>query len=986
MRLLLKNTFKKIFKSLGRFLSMLFIIALGISVFIGLRESTASMLYTADNYYDKYNLMDYKVISSYGLTEGDVDAIKNLNNVSKVIPSYSLDVISKGNSIRINAIEKEINNVELIKGRMPKNNNECVADYYKYKIGDQINFSTKNLSDFIKVNNCKVVGLIKSVLYVRDEKGISNVGNGKLISYVFINKEAFSSEYYTEIYITAKGSKSASSYYKSYDEEVSLLKTELTELKPIRETIRYEEILKSANEKITNIRKELNTKLDSANQKLTESKNLLDESQEKLNKEKSSTQKEFDSNYSKLSSSEKQINETLNNYGISKENLSSYILSLNNQILILKDQLKLLNESSDEYKNLESQINEYENKYQNLLSLEENITLLETNKESLDKAYSEFVTEISKSQKELDAGYLEYNNGVAKLKEEESIANKKIEEAKDELNNIEKPEWYLLDRTDNSGYLNYKEDVIKVDSIAKVLPIFFIIVVMLMSSNTLSRLIEEERMEIGILQANGYSKLNIVASYLVYVMLAGFLGLGIGLTIGYSIIPKIIYGVFLSRYYVPKLITVVSPLPFSLVIVVTILLMTIVTLISCYKELKDVPANLLRPKPPKSGKKVFIEKIKPIWNKLGFTSKITIRNLFRYKKRIIMTVLGVAGCTALLLTGFGLNDSINNISKLQYKTIFKYDSMFILDNNSTSINSDINSLLSKNKVKNPTLINQNAYTYTYNNKIGDVYLVVPSNEEEFYKYFNLMSIKNDKNVKIENNGVVITSQLSEQLNAKAGDIISIRNSNNDLYFLYVTDVVENYVSHYIYMNQKYYKEIFGKDVSYNTIIATGKINSSVPLTEHGILTVNYTDDIIGTFDNFVSGLNKIIILILVSAGILAFIVLYNLTIINVSERKREIATLKVLGFTDLEISEFVYRESFILTFMGIIFGLFLGVLLHRFVIITAATDNIMFLRDIKLLSYIISFVVTIIFSLLVQLIINKVLKNINMIDSLKSVE
>lgn len=986
MNLLFKNTFKKIFKSVGRFLSIAFIIALGISVFIGLRESTTGMLYTADNYYDKYKLMDFKIVSTYGLTKGDVKSIEELKNVQYVIPSYSIDVISGGNSIRIHSIEKSVNNTELIDGRLPSSNNECLADFYNYKVGDKITFDKDDLSDYINIKSCKVVGTIKSVLYIRDEKGISNVGNGKLISYVFVNKDVFVTDYYTEIYVIAKNTKSMNSYYDNYTNQLKLLSDELKTLKPIRETIRYEEILKEANDKIVSINKELNSKLNKAKKELDANKKLLDSSQATLNLEDDKAESEFEEQYSSLNNNKKTIINNLNSYNITESSLNSYILSLNNNINSLKNELNSLVPGSDAYKALDDQINGYEETYDTLLTLRDNLADINSGLETLDIEYSKYEAQIKEKQLQIDSGYTEYNKGLEKLETAKKEANEKIEEAKSDLNDIEKPEWYLLDRTNNSGYLNYKEDIIKVDAIARVLPIFFILIVMLMSSNTLTRLIEEERTEIGVLLSNGYSKTNIVMSYLLYVSVAGLLGLALGLTIGYSVIPKIIYGVFLSRYYVPKLITIVSPLPFSLVIGVTILLMAVVTIVACYRELKDVPANLLRPKPPKSGKKVFLEKIGFIWNKLSFMWKITIRNLLRYKKRIIMTVLGVAGCTALLLTGMGLNDSINNISKLQYEGIFKYDSMFILGEDELNVSDNISNLFKENNVSNPLLINQSAFTYTYNNKIGDVYVIVPSDEEQFYKYINLKSTKTNKNTTLNDNGVIITEQLSEQLNVSEGDIISVRNSDKELYFLYVTDIVENYVSHYIYMNKEYYNKIFNKDISYNTILADGKIDNSVALTDYNILTVNYTDDIVGTFDNFVVGLNKIIILILVCAAILAFIVLYNLTIINVSERKREIATLKVLGFTDNEISVFVYRESFVLTILGIVFGLILGIFLHKFVILTAQTDNIMFLKDIKWLSYVLSTAVTIVFSFIVQIIINGVLKKIDMIESLKSVE
>ena len=980
MRLLFKNTIKKIKNSFGRFLSIMFIIAVGISVFIGLRESTAGILYTADNYYDKYNLMDAKIISSYGLTEGDVESIKKLDNSLKVIPSYSVDVLSNGEAIRIHAIEEDVNNVELVNGVMPKNNNECLADFYNYSIGEVIYFEKKDLNDFIKIDKCKVVGTIKSVLYVRDEKGISSVGNGKLSSFIFVNKDAFNSKYYTEIYVIGKGTLETNSYYDNYKEKFELLNNELELLKPIRETIRYEEVLKEANDEIIKIKKELKEETNKANKKLNETKSTLDKASDEINK----AEETFTNQYKSLNDSKSKIISSLESMNINENELSSVINELSNNINLLKGQLALLDENSEEYNNILNRITELESKYKSLNEASSSLNSINDGLSELDTQYSEFVKQTASKKIEIAEGYTKYNEGLLELNKKVDEANKKIENATDELSTLERPVWYLMDRTDNSGYVNYKEDTIKVEAIAKVLPVFFILVVMLMTSNTLTRLIEEERTEMGILESNGYSKSSIVLSYLLYVFISGLLGLAIGLTIGYSIIPKVVYGVFLSRYYVPKLITVVSPLPFSLVFVVTLLLLTVVTIISCYRELREVPAELLRPKAPKDGKKVLLENNKFIWNKLSFMWKVTVRNIFRYKKRIIMTILGVAGCTALLLTGMGLNDSINTISKVQYDEIIKYDAIYVLGDPVEKIDDELNKLFKKNNISNPLLINQSAYTFSYDNKIGDVYLVVPSDEEKIYDYVNLEDEKSNK-ILFDDDGVIITEQLANLLNVSVGDTISIRNSDNELFLLYVSGITQNYVSHYIYINKVYYNEIFG-DLSYNSIIANGEMNSKEVLTDYNILMSSYTKDIVGSFDSFVKGMNKIIVMIIVCACILALVVLYNLTIINVSERKREIATLKVLGFDDKEISSFIYRETFMLTIFGIIFGLVLGVFLHKFVISTAQTDNIMFLKSIKWYSYIISAIITIIFSFIVQLIINKVLKRIDMIDSLKSVE
>ena len=986
MKLLIKNIFKKIFKSLGRFLSIMLIIALGISVFIGLRESTAGMLYTADNYYDENNLMDFKITSTYGLTNGDINSLNDLENVEKIIPSYSIDVIDKGKSIRVHALEEEINNVILINGQMPKNNNECLADVYKYKLRDKITFESDNLSDILSISECEVVGLIKSPLYVRDEKGISNVGNGKLISFIFINKDTFVSEYYIEVYITAKESKEKNSYYNDYEKSITPLKQELEELKPIRETIRYEEILLEANNEIIKIKKETDNKINSSLTELKEAKIKLDNGKKELETNKNNNLKKIGANRTELNNNKNLILSNLNGLGISESNLNNYISSLSDTIKNLKNQISLLEPHSDEYSTLNSQIVETEKNYNNLLSMKSNLDEINKGLITLESNYTVFQSEISKEEAKLQQGYYEYETGMKELENAKEESNQKINEAKEELNNIEKPVWYLLDRTDNGGYISFSEDVLKIDAVAKVLPLFFILVVILMILNTLTRLIEEERTEMGILLSNGFSKTNIMVGYLIYVTTAGILGIGIGLTMGYTLIPNVIYDVFLARYYVPSLITIVSPLPFSLVISITLIIMIVVTVITCMKELKEVPALLLRPKPPKTGKKVFIEKFGFLWTNMSFMWKTTIRNLFRYKKRIVMTVLGVAGCTALLVAGMGINDSINTISKLQYKDIIKYDSMYVFKNDVTRISDNLTELFKKNEIVNPILVNQNAYTFSFDNKTEDVYLVVPSDIVNFNNYVTLKSTVSDKKISISDNGAIITKQLAEYLKVGIGDSINIRNSDNELFILYVSDITYNYVSHYIYMGETYYKEVFKNDITYNSIIANGKLNDDVALKDYDLLMVTYTDDIIDNFDDFVSGLNKIIILVVIFACFLAFVVLYNLTVINVSERKREIATFKVLGFYDKEISTFVYRETFILTIIGIISGLFLGIYFHRFIMYTAQSDNIVFLNKISPISYALSGVLTLLFSFIVQLIINKSLKKIDMIDSLKSIE
>lgn len=565
----------------------------------------------------------------------------------------------------------------------------------------------------------------------------------------------------------------------------------------------------------------------------------------------------------------------------------------------------------------------------------------------------------------------------------EGFSPENIAAIKDE---IAKPVWYIFDRNDNSGYQNYKDDALKVEAIAEILPLFFVIVGILMCLNTLTRLIEEERTEIGILQSNGFSKTSIILSYLYYVFSSTIIGLIVGLTVGYTIISKIIYNVFVVNYYLPPYISVVDSKTLILIIMITLIIMMLATIITCNKELREYPAQLLRPKAPKDGKKIFLERFTKTWERLSFIRKVTFRNLFRYKKRIIMTVLGVAGCCALLLTGFGLNDSINVISKAQYNDIIKYDQMIILKNEVKEIPEDISLLIQNNNVNNYLLVNQNSYTYNYSDREESASLIVAMDSNNFKEFVNLESIEDKNHVKLKDDGAVITSQMAEQLGVTVKDNLTIEDSNNNKYKIVVSDIVNNYISHYIYMSPSYYQKVFNQDLKYNTLLINGKINEKIDFNNYNIYGINNTSDIIESFDDFTKSINNLIGLIIVCAALLAFAVLYNLTIINVNERKREIASFKVLGFNDWELFVFIYRETFILTITGILLGLVLGVFLHHYVIKTAQMGNIQFMYNINWYSYVLAFVITILFSLFIQLLINRKLKNIDMIDSLKSVE
>ena len=1014
MRLLYKLSFVKMRKNIGRFLSLLFIVALGVGFFAGLRETTPDIEATLDNYYDEHNLMDFKIVSTMGLTEDDIASLEELKNIEKVVASYSVDTLIDGEAVRIHAIEEDINNVDLVEGNMPENNNECIADATKYKIGDTLTISKLSQEGMLQNTTYKVVGLANSPMYLSRQMGIASIGTGELASFIYIPKENFNSEYYTEVYLTAKGSLKETAYEKGYEETTNLLLEELEELKPIRETKRYEEILEEATIEIRKIEDEANEKISIAEEELQEAleeinngrteiynaKNEIITNENKLKEEEQNGLTKINNARLTWEESNKELKNTLASLGLTEETLETALNTVKSNITSIKEILNTLPTDDPKYAEYQKTLEELNNKKDNLQTLVTTSETLKNSKIEIDNSEKELEEQIKASQDKLNKAKEKLETQEQKiesayeentLEEQKKELEAKINEAKSSLAKIEKPVWYLLDRTDNNGYSSIWDDAAKVDAIAGIFPIFFIIVVALMCFNTMNRMIEEERGEIGVLSSLGYGSFNIINGYLFYVFFATVIGVTIGLLIGYTLIPNIIYSIYNANYILPSLNINMKLLPFFIIILITLGLMSLIAIISCLKELKNVPATILRPATPKSGKKVLLEHIKFIWKRLSFTGKVTARNMFRYKKRIVMTVLGVVGSTALLLTGFGLRDSISGLADLQYGKINHYDALLVFQNSFKTIEEEWKSKLKEDNITEYLPIYQASFTFEAKDLTHDVYLIALENNTELNNFITLNS-KVNENFTFPEDGVIISEKMADLLNVKIGDFIKLRNSNNELVVLPVSEIVENYTLHYVYMNKETYEKYFEKELEYNMIMTnlneeTSHEDFAEKWIDSGLVsTINFTEDNILVFDNMVKGLNLIIVLIIGASCMLAFIVLYNLTTINIAERIREISTLKVLGFYDKEVSSYVYRETLFLTIIGILIGLGAGIFLHMYVINVAETDNILFLHSIKWYSYIFSFLIIIFFTILVQIITNQKLKKINMVESLKSVE
>lgn len=1014
--LLYKNTFVKIKKSLGRFISLFMIILVGVGFFTGIRESTPDIINSLSQYMRSQNLMDFQIVSTMGLADKDVNALKALKNISSVTPSYSLDVLSQGKVIRVQAIDKSVNTVKIVKGRMPENDTECVADSRYYKPGDSINI-TSDVSGKLKNTIYTVSGTVQSSLYLSNDYGNTTVGDGKLYSFLFIDKSNFTLDAYTQIYITVAGAKNVAAFSKEYEKTTSELNDELIKLKPQQEDSRYREIYDKANKEIQDSEDTLNDKKANGEKELADAKAKLDSSALQLNNARKDLSKkesdlqnliaaqntEFQSAKAQIADGWSQINQTLQTNGITRDQLSDKINELNFVIQSLKEQQSALPADSQEYAQLGSQIQQYYITYQGLLQLESSIQSLTAREDQLNQGIDTFnaqivsaenkidsgKSELNENQKQLDNGYADYSNNLHDFNAKIADAETKIQDAKAKLSDIAKPKWTIFDRNDEiNGYNDLKSATNTINLISAILPLFFLLIVALMTSNTMARMIAEERGELGTLASLGFNDGSIISTYLLYVLSATVSGTTVGFFLGCAIIPKIIYTCF--PYTLPPLIVRYDITSLMLILAAVIALMTVVTVVSCRHELKEKPATLMRPIPPKNGKSILLERVGFIWNHLSFTWKVTMRNIFRYKQRVFMTVLGIACCTALLLAGFGIKDSINGVAQKQYQNIFTYQDLIVLKEETQVIRGDLDTLLTNEHIRGPLLIRQTALTCESKGKTLNAYLVVPENEDLFYQYFKLKSAENGSGLRLNDNGVVVSQKIAETYNITKGSNLTIKDNDGNLHTITVSDVTKNYIQNYIYMSKNLYSRVYGKSISYNMIVSdhSGDENTIAKelLASNQIVNVNFTDNILQQAIKQNSSLNSVVLLLICISSMLAVIVLYNLTSINISERKREIATLKVLGFKDVETNAYIYREVIILTLISIGIGFALGIGLHHYVMDMIERDEVVYFKSIKALSFLLTFLITMIFTLVMQIVTYFSLKKVDMIESLKSVE
>mgnify|MGYP002543073094 FL=1 len=730
--------------------------------------------------------------------------------------------------------------------------------------------------------------------------------------------------------------------------------------------------------------------IEAGEQELEKGQKQLKAAKKKLNK----AQKEIDSNAETLAAGQAELDANVAKLNDSEAQYASGLEQYNSGARQIAENEAKLTSGEQEIAENEAKLADGEKEI-----ADNEKKLADGEKEITDneKKLQDAAKDLKKGEKDLADGKKEYEDAKKDAEDEIAENQQKLDDAKKELEDLEKPEWMVTDREDLPEYTDYGDNADRLRNIGQVFPVIFFLVAALISLTTMTRMVEEQRTQIGTLKALGYKKSAIAAKYICYAFFATLLGSVLGMLIGEKIIPYIIITAYGIMYHtVANTISIDYQPGFALIASAASVVCTVgATLFASGKELQETPASLMRPPAPKEGKRVLLERFTFIWKHLSFSWKSTIRNLFRYKKRLIMTVFGIAGSMGLMLVGFGIQDSISDIAAIQYRELQHYDGMVIEDSDATEEeHAELFEYMKENEqIAHCNRVQMTKISAPKGSSNISIYLFVPESLSEFAKDVTLKNRITGETYELTDEGAAISEKTASLLGLKVGDMIPLKKGDKE-YKVRVAVITENYMSHYLYMTPRVYEQTFGEKPEYENIVFTMQedckddleMAGSRILANPGALSISYTSSLASQVDRMLSTLDAVILVLIVSAGMLAFVVLYNLNNINITERQRELATLKVLGFYDGEVSQYVLRENVILTVLGIMFGAVFGILIHRYVITTVEVDAVMFGRNIKPLSFLYSGILTSIFSIVVNGVMHFKLKTIDMVESLKSVE
>lgn len=968
-----KHKRREIKNSFARYITIFTIVAIGVGFFSGVRISRTAMIQTANTYITEHAMYDFRLLSTLGFTQEDVDAVRNIEGVVHAEGGYTLDILGKHENevtevLKVHSLPAYISLPTLLAGEMPSESDECLVDdlnYTKEDIGKTIVVDmpdSDTAKEMLKHNRYRITGLVNSVDYLNVERGNTKLAGGTVSAFVYIPADGFTSEYYTEINVTIQHA--GIIFSDEYKNAIEAIQGTLEDVLKERADIRYHNIIDTAKNELKKAEQEYTNGVLELEQKKAEAKAKFEESYKEL----TSRQSEIDTGKKELNDGITRINNELS--GI-LERISEIENDINNpDYLGNKEVLVFLKSTLEETKyKLDATLSELESKKAALVEAQEKIN------QSFD--------EYNKALHEANAQFAEAEQELLNAKE-------KIQKGKQELADIKEPKTYLLDRSSNIGYVSFENDSAIVEGIAKVFPAFFLLVTALVCMTTMARMVEEHRVQIGTLKALGYSDASIMWKYIFYAGSASLLGSIVGYAVGTVLFPTAVWKAYeLLYHFSSKIEYVFSPVLAVLSVGVAMVCSVGVTWLSCKNELMEMPAQLMRQKAPKPGRRVILERIPFLWSRMSFLAKVSARNILRYKKRFFMMIVGIGGCTALVVTALGLRDSIVNVAKDQFGGIFTYDYNINFDTPKT-----------KDEIKTFQEETQDIILQSVFYQSGNVDVLLKSGTKNAFiiatddqNLTNMINLQhNGETISFPSEGgAVISNKLADLAGVTVGDAIQIRVDEIEIKSLTVSGVFENFVNDYIILSADTYEQVMETQSEYSDALAIAALEdhnagAAKLLSDYGAINVTVNSEIRSRVDNMMSSLNSVVYLVILSAGALAFVVLFNLSNININERVREIATIKVLGFYPMEVGAYVFRENVVLTLIGTVCGLPFGIWLHWYVMKHVQVDFLALPTRIAPLSFLLAILITFIFTFLVDIVMRTKLERINMAESLKSME
>ena len=1060
-----KEVVRSITHSLGRFLAIAIIAALGCGFYAGLRLTGPDMRLAGDTYYDATNLCDLRVVSSLGFTDDQIDEISQVEGVSGVMPAYESDVIAQIDGVqyttRIHSlnvdkarasecddglnVESEdpnyINRPILVEGSWPESNDECLlsADTVwstEVSVGDKVLLAegTSDLDDTFAVHEYTVSGFVRSSYYTCSTSvGSTSLGSGQLATFAYVPEGAFAEDFpYTEAFVTVAGAREAQWATDDYQSLVDATASRINGISDNLLASRLDGIRADAQAELDDAK----AKLDDAAAKLASSQATLDSSARDL----ASGQAQVDSGRAELeaqraaaeeqfAAAEAQLDAAQANYDAAMSQRAQLVEQLAQAQAAgahdIAAQLEAAIAQIDaQTAGVPEQIAQgraqlAEQRSQAQASMDAAEGELASSQATIDSGRAQLESgrrQLASGRSEYEDGLAQYEEGANELSAQRADAEEQFADAEAKLADAQadvdaiadtEGEVYVLDLTKNIGAESFKSDAGRIDQIAQVFPFLFFLVAALVSLTTMTRMVEEERVLIGTFKALGYSKARITSKYLIYAIVASGVGAIIGIVALSKFLPWFIMGAYAIIYAVPCRPCPIDPAMTAAAAGLGVGITVIATWFAAASTLRERPAFLMLPRAPKAGKRILLERIRPVWRRLSFSWKVTSRNLFRYKRRFIMAIVGIAGCTALLLTGLGLQNAINDIIDKQYGELYHYNTIVRMASDSTD---DEKSQVEQRVEEDAS--GEYAWLATANKQaqsISDdegadvsqhrVDIVVPENPDTLSDFNTLRTREGHEELALSDDGVLVSEKLAMELSLEVGSTFSIfdedavGDATGDGREVTVAGIMENYVGHYVYFTPTLYEQVMGEEPVFATLYANEvedegarEVLSDELLVTDGVKTVTYNDETIDSYRTMLKSVDSVVVVLVIAAALLAFVVLYNLTNINITERVREIATLKVLGFTPREVDAYIYRETLLLAVIGALVGLLLGIVMEGFVVVTAEVDQVMFGRDIHAASFIIAFLLTMVFSVIVTLAMRPKLRRIDMVESLKSNE